>query len=126
MTNCNCYCKTDCAGVSIVVSIIIAIIAGICLKLVIPTGHIGFISFFNTLMSINIGLGVFNLIPFPPLDGSKVVAAILPNHLYDKWMMIEQYGMFILMALLLTGILNPFLNGLMGFVYNIVYMVVGL
>lgn len=105
---------------------IIAIIAGICLRIVIPTGHVGFINFFNTLMSINVGLGVFNLIPFPPLDGSKVVAAVLPNHLYDKWMMIEQYGMFILMALLFTGILDPFLSGLMRFVYSVVYMMVGL
>ena len=105
---------------------LIALIAGIGLKLVMPIGHVGFTHFFTTLMTINVGLGVFNLIPFPPLDGSKVVASLLPNHLYDKWMMIEQYGMFILMALLFTGILDPFLNGLMGFVYSIVYMVVGL
>ena len=105
---------------------ILAIIAGVCLKLVMPTGHVGFIHFFTTLMSINVGLGVFNLIPFPPLDGSKVVAAILPDHLYDKWMMVEQYGMFILMFLLFTGILDPFLSGLMKVVYSVVYMLVGL
>ena len=105
---------------------LIAIVAGIGLKCIMPTGHIGFISFFTTLMTINIGLGVFNLIPIQPLDGSKVLASVLPNHLYDKWMMVEQYGMFILMILLVTGVLDPFLSGLMSFVYSIVYMVVGL
>jgi hypothetical protein len=41
-------------------------------------------------------------------------------------MMVEQYGMFILMFLLFTGILDPFLSGLMKVVYSVVYMLVGL
>ena len=42
--------------------------------------------FVTYLMVINIGLGIFNLIPIPPLDGSKIVGVILPNESYHKYM----------------------------------------
>ena len=63
------------------------------------------------LLIMNIGLGIFNLIPFPPLDGSKVVAMFLPDHLYIRWMQLERYGMLLLMAVLWFGWLDGFLNG---------------
>lgn len=52
---------------------------------------------------INVGLGLFNLTPFPPLDGSKVVSALLPSDKYFKYMQYEQLGMIIVMILVLTG-----------------------
>ena len=67
---------------------------------------------------VNIGLGLFNLIPIPPLDGSKVLFALLPDKAYYKLMRYERYGMLALMALLLTGVLDIPLNilrdGLIG------------
>lgn len=63
------------------------------------------------LVLLNIGLGVFNLIPFPPLDGSKVVAMFLPDCLYIRWMQLERYGMIILMAILWFGWFDGFLDG---------------
>ena len=65
--------------------------------------------FFALLVMLNIGLGIFNLIPFPPLDGSKVVAMFLPDRLYYRWMQLERYGMIILMAVLWLGWLDPIL-----------------
>ena len=84
------------------------------------------ISFLYNLISINVGLGVFNLIPLPPLDGSKVLAAVLPQDLYMKYMSIEQYGFIILMVILATGVLSPFLNILYSGAYNILYAIAGL
>lgn len=55
---------------------------------------------------INVGLGLFNLIPFPPLDGSKVVSALLPSDKYFAYMRYEQLGMIIVMILVLTGALS--------------------
>lgn len=52
------------------------------------------------LTLMNIGLAVFNLIPFPPLDGSKIVGAILPQRLYFRYMELERYGFIILIILL--------------------------
>ena len=52
---------------------------------------------------LSLGLGVFNLIPFPPLDGSKVLAAFLPDRLYISWMRYERFGMLVLFAVLMLG-----------------------
>lgn len=65
-----------------------------------------FITFIQFLIVINIGLGVFNLIPFPPLDGSKILGAIFPENVYFKIMAYEQYGMIVLLLLLSTNLLT--------------------
>lgn len=56
---------------------------------------------FYYLMIINIGLGLFNLIPLPPLDGSKILAAVLPDQAYYQVMKYERYGMFFLFAIII-------------------------
>ena len=66
--------------------------------------------FFYYVFYISAGLAVFNLLPVPPLDGSKVVFSFLPKELYWKLMRYERYGMFLLMGLLLTGMLDVPLN----------------
>ena len=63
---------------------------------------------------ISSGLAIFNLIPIPPLDGSKVLYAFLPDHAYRKLMQYERYGMLVLMAVLFVGILDMPLQFLRG------------
>ena len=72
---------------------------------------------YTTLLSI--GLAVFNLLPIPPLDGSKILAALLPDRWYLKLMYYERYGSFILMGLLLTGVLDGPLNAMRSAVLNL-------
>jgi Zn-dependent protease len=63
-----------------------------------PTGRV-----FDVLArayEVNIVLGIFNLIPIPPLDGSRIVAAILPRYLYVRWAQLDQVGMIGLFALI--------------------------
>lgn len=62
--------------------------------------------FFLYSAQINVMLAVFNLFPIPPLDGSKILAAVLPDKIYYKYMMYERYIMIGLMILLFTGILD--------------------
>lgn len=62
--------------------------------------------FFLYAAQINVMLAVFNLLPIPPLDGSKIVAAVLPDKVYYKYMMYERYIMIALMVLLFIGVLD--------------------
>jgi len=52
------------------------------------------------VFQLNVILMVFNLIPVPPLDGSRIVGAFLPPRAYIKWIQLDQYGMFFIMLLL--------------------------
>ena len=60
--------------------------------------------FFLTAALLSVGLGLFNLLPIPPLDGSKVLFALLPDSSYMKLMRYERYGMILLMLLVFTGV----------------------
>lgn len=73
---------------------------------------------FTFLASINISLAVFNLIPIPPLDGSRILTAVLPDRIYYKIMQYEQLIMIVLFALLFFGFLNGPLSVLTGWVWN--------
>ena len=59
---------------------------------------------------LSIGLGLFNLIPIPPLDGSKVLAALLPDRAYIQLMRYERYGMILLLALSYFGFADGFIT----------------
>ena len=67
---------------------------------------------------VNVVLGIFNLIPVPPLDGSRVVGAFLSRNAYEKWAALDQYGMFLAIAVLLvivySGLLVWVLQGLVN------------
>ena len=67
---------------------------------------------------LNINLAVFNLIPVPPLDGSRLVTALLPARLYYKVMQYERYIILALFVILFVGILDVPLSFLRGAVYN--------
>ncbi len=59
------------------------------------------------LAQINVILAAFNLIPIPPLDGSKILMGFLPDRYHYAFSRLEPYGFFIIIALLYTGVLNP-------------------
>ncbi|MBQ7585441.1 MAG: site-2 protease family protein [Desulfovibrionaceae bacterium] len=61
---------------------------------------------------INLSLAWLNLLPIPPLDGSKILAYFLPNDLAFKYMQLERYGFLILLILLFTNLLNKVLTPL--------------
>lgn len=61
---------------------------------------------------LSIGLGVFNLIPIPPLDGSKILFSFLPERIYYTILRYERYGMLIMIALIYLGLVAGPLNAL--------------
>lgn len=64
------------------------------------------LGFFEYYIQVNVGLAVFNLVPLPPLDGSKILGAFLPTELYVKQMEYERYLSIALLALLWLGIVD--------------------
>ncbi len=62
--------------------------------------------FFQYSVSINVILAIFNLLPIPPLDGWRFLTTMLPVQLEQKLEPVEQYGMIILIVLLMVGVLN--------------------
>ncbi len=59
---------------------------------------------------INLVLGVFNLVPIPPLDGSKIVASFLPTHLMHKLLEMEKFGFILVLVFLYSGLLSKILT----------------
>ncbi len=57
-------------------------------------------------VDVNVMLGVLNLVPIPPLDGSRVLAGVLPNRFGEAMVRMEPYGLVILVLLLVSGLLN--------------------
>jgi Zn-dependent protease len=62
--------------------------------------------FLNYLVMLNVSLAVFNLLPFPPLDGSKVLSTFLPASFQPIFEMLEQFGFMILLLLVYMGIIG--------------------
>lgn len=76
-------------------------------------------------IQINLILAALNLIPIPPLDGSRIVAAFLPPSAREKYYSLEPYGFFILLGLIVTGLLNPILMPLYLMLKSAVQVIIG-
>ncbi len=87
-------------------------------------------TFFIYASIINISLAVFNLIPIPPLDGSRIMSAVLPDKYYYKIMQYERYIMIALFVLIYIGVLDRPLNIAVDLVYDgmlkIAFAIVGI
>ena len=74
------------------------------------------------LLTMNVSLAVFNLLPFPPLDGSKILETFLPASAQPLLQVLEQHGYIILLILMYVGVFGAIITPIM----NLVYILVGL
>lgn len=84
------------------------------------------IQFFLFAATINVGLAVFNLIPIPPLDGSRVLQLLIPNKYYYKFARYERYVILGVFVLIFIGALDKPLAFLQTKLFNLLYFVVSL
>ena len=78
--------------------------------------------FLQYLLTMNISLAVFNLLPFPPLDGSKILETFLPASMQPILAVLEQYGFIILMLLIYIGVFSAIINPIMSLVYYLLLL----
>ena len=82
-------------------NLILAILGAVLIKLISPDGLLEYIMM--VFISLNVSLFVFNLIPIPPLDGSRVLYAFAPEPVQRVMAQLEVYGLFIIFGLVLYG-----------------------
>jgi Zn-dependent protease len=107
--------------------VIWAIVAKILLATVAPTGLVGpfWIAVAEAGIQLNIMFAILNLLPILPLDGGRIVTSLLPDRLSYAYSRLEPYGMFILLALVLTGALSWLLGPLVMAAVRGVYQLFG-
>ncbi|MDO8469514.1 MAG: site-2 protease family protein [bacterium] len=85
-------------------NLILAVVFGIVVRVLATVpGYAAFIDLATLIVIVNISLAIFNLVPIPPLDGSKLLYAILPASAGALRQTLERYGLFILVAFIWFG-----------------------
>jgi Zn-dependent protease len=108
------------SSAGIIANLIFAIVAVLVLHLLTPapSSNIGELLYY--LAQINIMLASFNLIPIPPLDGSKILMGFLPERLQYAFARLEPFGFFIIIGLLYLGVLDPVIRFFRGMILALI------
>jgi Zn-dependent protease len=110
----------------ILANLLIAIVAFAIFKTLLMTGWLYSLSesfqepialFLDRLLMMNVSLAVFNLLPFPPLDGSKVLATFLPASMQPLIEFLESYGYMLLILLMYLGVFSAIMRPIQALVY---------
>lgn len=101
-----------------------AVVAAVAVSLLwhfAPAGTVSqyFFSFFYYLMTINVVLAIFNLLPVPPLDGSKILAGLLPDSFGRAIDFLERFGFIILLALVFFGLIGKIISPAVNFIVEL-------
>jgi Zn-dependent protease len=98
------------SAAGIVTNTLLAFISLFLLQLINPAPFGAMATFLIYMAQINIMLAAFNLIPIPPLDGSKILMGFSSAQFQYSLARLEPYGFFIIIGLLYLGILNPLIS----------------
>ena len=111
---------------------VVALASVIALRIAYPTSGFAFdvpfsLRLLYTLVVVNVILGVFNLLPIPPLDGSTLLSIVLPPSQQGIVRFLEQYGIFFLLGLLILApnLLTPIFQAITRALYGLVGLPVG-
>jgi Zn-dependent protease len=119
------------SGAGIMANLTIAICAFIIIKVLLMTGWFDLIPeslrepvaiFLQFFLTMNVSLAVFNLLPFPPLDGSKILETFLPASARPTLELLERFGFVILMVLIYVGFFGAIMRPVMSFIDYLLYL----
>lgn len=119
------------SAAGILANLLIATCAFIILKVMLITGGFAAVPeslrepvflFLRFFLTMNVSLAIFNLLPFPPLDGSKILETFLPASARPVMEMLEQFGFIILMILIYVGFFSAIISPVMRFIYYLLLL----
>jgi Zn-dependent protease len=119
------------SGAGIMANLIIAICAFIIIKVLLMTHSFSSIPqslqepvamFLQLFLTMNVSLAIFNLLPFPPLDGSKILETFLPASARPTLELMERFGFIILMVLIYVGFFGAIMRPVMYFIDYLLYL----
>ncbi|NLV76608.1 MAG: site-2 protease family protein [Tissierellia bacterium] len=102
---------------------LLAVIVGFIISTGIITNNI-VLNILVIMLWYNIMLGIFNLLPFPPLDGSKILASLLPNKYEYKFYKYERYLQLVLILLIATNTIDKILGPFIDFSLNLLIKII--
>jgi Zn-dependent protease len=111
------------SSAGIIANMLFAFLAVLLLQLFSPPSAIKTSLYF--LAQINIMLASFNLIPIPPLDGSKILMGFLPERLQYALSRLEPFGFFIIIGLLYLDVLSPVTHFFSGIILAMIVFLIG-
>lgn len=128
------------SAAGVICNFIIAIITGITIRVLFQIGVIGLngtgltpattdssiavgaVELLVTFFTLNVALGVFNLLPIPPLDGSGILSSLLPDSFGSAIDALNQFGYMLLFIAAFTGVLGAIFNVVMPLAWDIVFI----
>jgi Zn-dependent protease len=128
------------SAAGVICNFIIAIISGLTIRVLVQVGLIGFggkglipattdsliavgaVELLVTFFTINVALGVFNLLPIPPLDGSGILSSILPDSFGSAMEALNQFGYILLLIAVFTGVLRVIFGVVMPLAWSLVFI----
>jgi Zn-dependent protease len=119
------------SAAGIMANLFIAICAFIIIKILLMTDSFSLIPqslqepvamFLQLFLTMNVSLAIFNLLPFPPLDGSKILETFLPASARPTLELMERFGFIILMFLIYVGFFGLIMRPVMSFIDYLLYL----
>lgn len=107
------------AAAGVLANLFIAVFFGLALRLLIPSLPAeNLVTFISSIIIVNLALAFFNLVPIPPLDGSKILFGLLPGTWSNAMAVVERYSLFLLVAFIFffSQYLSPLVFGAFRFI----------